>query len=62
MREHGDVDDTARGDRWTDFAQDGWRISILEYAEVDHLSLPRRLYLSHTDLQVRIAMKQWETR
>ena len=48
--------------RWTDFAQDGWRISILEYAEVDHLSLPRRLYLSHTDLQVRIAMKQWEMR
>ena len=48
--------------RWTDFAQDGWRISILEYTVLDGLDLPKRLYLSHDDLKVRMLVKNWERR
>lgn len=46
--------------RLTDFAQDGWRISILDYLEFDGMALPRRLFLSRDTLKVRIAIKQWQ--
>ena len=48
--------------RWTDFEQDRWRVSILDYVKVDDLDLPRRLYLARDDLKVRIVIKQWERR
>ena len=48
--------------RWTDFEQDRWRISILDYVKLDNLDLPRRLYLARDDIKVRIAIKQWERR
>lgn len=46
--------------RWTDFVQDGWRVSILDYREVAATSLPRKLFLSHADLEVRVIIKNWE--
>lgn len=46
--------------RLTDFAQDGWRISILDYVVQDGMSLPKRLFLSHDTLKVRLAVKQWQ--
>jgi outer membrane lipoprotein LolB len=52
-----EVFDTAG--RWSDFAQDGWRISILEYRAVDGLDLPRRLYLARDDLEVRLVVREW---
>lgn len=48
--------------RWTDFAQDGWRVSILEYTAAAGLDLPKRLFMSHDQLQVRMAIKSWERR
>lgn len=46
--------------RWTDFAQDGWRISILDYDDDTGLSLPRKLFLSRDDLQVRLVIETWQ--
>lgn len=46
--------------RWTEFNQTGWHIQILEYHEDAGLALPARLFLSRADLQVRMAVKQWE--
>ncbi|MGE3846440.1 MAG: lipoprotein insertase outer membrane protein LolB [Gammaproteobacteria bacterium] len=48
--------------RWTDFAQDGWRVSVLEYAPAAGLDLPRRLFLVRDKLSVRMAIKTWERR
>ncbi len=48
--------------RWTDFEQDRWRVSILDYVKLGELDLPRRLYLARDDLKVRIAIKKWERR
>ena len=48
--------------RWTDFAQDGWRVSVLEYAPAAGLDLPKRLFLSRDKLSVRMAIKTWERR
>ncbi len=48
--------------RWTDFAQDGWRVSVLEYRAVAGLDLPRRLFFAHDKLQVRLLIKTWERR
>lgn len=48
--------------RWTDFAQDGWRVSVLEYMHVSDRDLPKRLTLSHDELRVRMAIKTWEQR
>jgi outer membrane lipoprotein LolB len=48
--------------RWTDFAQDGWRISVLDYRLVDGLQLPRKLFFSRDSLQVRLVVKEWELR
>ena len=49
-------------DWWTDFEQDRWRISILDYVAVDGLNLPRRLYLTRDDFKIRIVVNQWERR
>ncbi|MEQ8495358.1 MAG: lipoprotein insertase outer membrane protein LolB, partial [Gammaproteobacteria bacterium] len=46
--------------RWTDFAQDGWRISILDYHERAQPHLPRKLYLARDDLQVRLVIRHWQ--
>ncbi len=46
--------------RWTDFAQDGWRVSVLEYTRAAGRDLPKRLFLAHDKLQVRMAIKTWE--
>ena len=48
--------------RWIDFAQGGWRVSVLEYRAVAGLDLPRRLLLAHDKLQVRLLIKTWERR
>ena len=48
--------------RWTDFAQDGWRVSVVEYRAVAGLDLPRRLLFAHDKLQVRLLIKTWERR
>ena len=44
--------------RWTDFAQDGWRISILDYLENQQPHLPRKLFLARDTLQ-RIQLGGW---
>lgn len=48
----------ARG-RWTDFVQDGWRISVLDYSDSEGLDLPRKLFLQHQDLTLRLVIKRW---
>lgn len=48
--------------RWTDFEQDRWRVSILDYVEFEGLDLPRRLFLARDELKVRFVIKQWERR
>ena len=48
--------------RWTDFAQDGWHVSVLEYSHAVGRDLPKRLFLAHDKLQVRMAIKTWEQR
>ena len=49
--------------RLRDLAQDGWRISVLEYqnapVEPGGLVLPRRLFLLGHDAQLRIAITTW---
>ena len=49
--------------RLRDLAQDGWRISVLEYqnapAEPGGLRLPRRLFLLGKDVQLRIVITAW---
>ena len=51
------IDDAGR---WTEFAQDGWQVSVLEYRIVAGLDLPRRLMLVHDKLKVRMVIKTWE--
>lgn len=46
--------------RYTDFAQDGWRISILDYVEQGDASLPRRLFMANDRFEVRLAITRWE--
>lgn len=46
--------------RYTDFAQDGWRISILDYVDHAGASLPRRLFMANDELEVRLAITRWE--
>lgn len=42
-----------------DFAQGRWRVSILEYRDVSGVAMPRRLFLTRDDVQVRIVIDQW---
>lgn len=48
--------------RWTEFTQDGWRVSVLEYTHATGRDLPKRLSLAHDRLTVRMAIKTWEQR
>lgn len=48
--------------RWQDFAQSGWRISVLDYFEDLSPQLPRKLFLSRDTLKVRMVVKHWEQR
>lgn len=43
-----------------DLAQAGWRISVLEYQAVGPDQLPRRLFLTAGDLQLRLVIDRWE--
>jgi len=45
--------------RVSDLAQDGWRISVLEYQRVGVLDLPRRLFLLGRDLKIRLVITDW---
>jgi outer membrane lipoprotein LolB len=45
--------------RLSDLAQAGWRISVLEYRDVDGKSLPARLFLNAGDLKIRLAIDTW---
>jgi outer membrane lipoprotein LolB len=45
----------------TDMAQDGWRISVLDYQTVGDTVLPRKLFLTANDLKLRLAITQWST-
>lgn len=45
--------------RWTDFAQQGWRVSVLDYFDELQPALPRKLFFSRDDLKVRIVIKRW---
>lgn len=46
--------------RWSDFEQDRWRVSVLDYTDLDGLALPRKLFLLRDDLRVRLVMRRWE--
>jgi len=46
--------------RYSDFAQDGWRISIGEYMQSSGYDLPRKLFLSRGELKVKLAIKSWQ--
>jgi outer membrane lipoprotein LolB len=45
--------------RLSDLAQDGWRISVLDYQDVAGTSLPRKLFLLGDKLQLRMVITQW---
>ena len=45
-----------------DLAQAGWRISVLEYQAVGGDELPRRLFLTAGDFQLRLVIDRWEWR
>lgn len=47
--------------RWRDFAEHGWRVSVLDYHADATPSLPRKLFLSRDQLSVRLLVKQWQT-
>ncbi|MGR8920490.1 MAG: lipoprotein insertase outer membrane protein LolB [Gammaproteobacteria bacterium] len=46
--------------RLTDFAQDGWRVSVLRYGSGRTPVLPEKLFLSRDTLKLRLVIKQWE--
>lgn len=45
--------------RWLDFAEDGWRVSVLDYAADTTPALPRKLFLNRDELKVRLVIRQW---
>ena len=47
--------------RLSDLAQDGWRISVLEYQTVAGIDLPRRLFLLGDTLKLRLVITDWPT-
>ena len=46
--------------RLRDLAQSGWRISVLDYREVDGRTLPARLFLNAGELQIRLVIDTWQ--
>ncbi|MDF3055604.1 MAG: lolB [Gammaproteobacteria bacterium] len=40
-------------------AQQGWLVEYAEYMNVGEVSLPRKVYLSHPTLKVRLVIRQW---
>lgn len=46
--------------RLRDLAQSGWRISVLDYREVDGMTLPARLFLNAGELQIRLVIDTWQ--
>jgi outer membrane lipoprotein LolB len=47
--------------RLRDLAQDGWRISVLEYQTVAGLDLPRKLFLLGDTLKLTLVITEWPT-
>ena len=47
-------------DRLVDFDQDGWRISVLDRLQFEDMTLPRKMFMSHPTLKVRLVIKTWE--
>lgn len=45
--------------RMTDLAQDGWRISVLEYQHVAGMDLPKKLFLLGSTLRLRLVVSEW---
>jgi outer membrane lipoprotein LolB len=52
------VDDQGR---LTELDQGGWHIDVLGYVRRGTIDLPEKLYISARQLEVRLAVKQWET-
>lgn len=45
--------------RLRDLAQDGWRISVLDYRKVEGVDLPRKLFLLGDTLRLRLVINAW---
>ncbi len=43
-----------------DLDQQGWRISLLRYVEVNGHQLPAKIFLANDRFQLRLIIKQWE--
>jgi outer membrane lipoprotein LolB len=42
-----------------ELSQDGWKIQFLRYTAVNQLDLPNKIFISSTDLSVKIIISQW---
>lgn len=45
--------------RISHLTQQGWSVEYLEYMELKGVSLPRKIYLTHPTLKVRLVIRQW---
>ena len=41
-------------------SQSGWRVRYQSYSDKDGYDLPARLFLQHNELELRIAIRQWD--
>ncbi len=46
--------------KFTDFEQQGWRVSMLDYFNDMDPQLPRKLFLNRANLKVRMVVRKWE--
>ena len=44
----------------TDFAVQGWRVSVLDYVAVEGLPMPRKLFMNYDKAKVRLVINKWE--
>ena len=44
----------------TDFAVQGWRVSVLDYVGVEDLQMPRKLFMNYDKAKVRLIISKWE--
>ncbi len=40
--------------------QSGWSVEYSPYVEVENIFLPKKIYLDHKDLEVKIVVTQWD--
>lgn len=45
--------------RITHMTQQGWTIEYAEYMGVGAVDLPKKIYLTHPDLKIRLVIRQW---